>query len=90
MGYKLFPGAVPTEYVLATISLMDDLPSATLTTGGPVAEGADYIFVPIEPMPVLRALQLGAATAEQARKPFFIRLEDGAEWNEDWGTTPTA
>lgn len=90
MGYKLFPGAVPTEYVLATISLVDDLPTATLTTGGPAAEGADYIFVPIEPMPVPQALQLGARAAEKARKPFFIRLEDGAEWDGDWGAVPMA
>ncbi|KQX35320.1 hypothetical protein ASD04_14865 [Devosia sp. Root436] len=90
MGYKLFPGAVPSEYVLATISLVDDLPVATLTTGGPAAEGADYIFVPIEPMPVPQALQRGAATAAKARKPFFIRLQDGTEWNADWGAAPTA
>ncbi len=86
MDYKLFPGAVPSEYVLATISLIDGVTAAVLTTGGPAAEGAEYIFVPIEPMPVLHALDLGVAAAERAEKPFFIRIEDGASWDESWGT----
>lgn len=80
--YRTFPGAVPREYIVATI--VPD--GAELSTGGALAEGAEWtVFMPVETLPVEEALTLGRAASELHRIPFFIRMEPEVEWDDAWG-----
>lgn len=41
-------------------------------------------FYPTEEVPVPDAIRL-ASTRQKAPGPILVQLEDGAEWNPDWG-----
>jgi hypothetical protein len=82
--YDPEPTNLEQESIIVRIYAGQHGPVAMLHRAGPVAEGAEYLFVPEGAFPVPAQLAVAEKLAQRSGRPIFVRLE-GVDWDEQWG-----